>query len=192
MSFFYPSEENPSGSRRPLYMFLLVTLGVGAIASIFTEPNLRSWYELLRKPSFAPPAGLFAPIWTALYVLSAIAAWRVWKITGLWFPAPKTRDETKAAFIGSQPIGAPRIEMVLFVLQLLLTLAWSVMTFGIHALGLGLIANILLDGAVLATLIVFWRREGVAALLFSPSFAWCCFTTLLTDALWQLNCLVQC
>jgi tryptophan-rich sensory protein len=36
------------------------------------------WYAGLTKPSFNPPAWLFGPVWTVLYVLIAVAGWCVW------------------------------------------------------------------------------------------------------------------
>ena len=79
MSFLDSTEDPKRAARRPLLFFLLLTLAVGAIASLFTEPNISTWYAGLARPSFAPPNWVFAPVWTTLYVLMALAAWRVWR-----------------------------------------------------------------------------------------------------------------
>ncbi len=35
--------------------------------------NAYSWYQLLDKPSWAPPSWLFGPVWTILYILIGIS-----------------------------------------------------------------------------------------------------------------------
>src|ERR1700749_473529 len=70
-------------NRRILYAFLIGTLVIGATASALTEPNIAGWYASLAKPSFNPPNFVFAPVWTALYVAMAVAAWRAWRIGGV-------------------------------------------------------------------------------------------------------------
>ena len=47
---------------------------LGALA---TTPNIPTWYASLAKPSYTPPNWVFAPAWTILYALMALAAWRV-------------------------------------------------------------------------------------------------------------------
>lgn len=187
MSFWIPSsEEGTHSPRRPLYLFLLASLGVGAIASIFTEPNLGSWYVVLKRPVFAPGPGLFAPIWTGLYIMMAIAAWRVWKITGLWLGprTPGARQVSTPARGGGATLNT---EMSLFAAQLMLQLVWSLTVFGYHDLGLGTLASLVLDLTLIATILLFWRREPVAGLLLLPCLIWACFMSLLTYDLWQLN-----
>ena len=75
-----------SGRNRPLLVFILLTLVVGAAGSAVTQPAIPVWYADLLKPSFNPPNWVFAPVWTTLYVLMAIAAWRVWRVTGTRAP----------------------------------------------------------------------------------------------------------
>jgi benzodiazapine receptor len=154
----------PESSRRPLYIFLIVTLGVGAAASLFTSPAIPTWYAGLRHPSFAPPSFLFAPVWTALYILMAFAAWRVWKKTGLKSP-----------------------EMAAFAGQLALNLAWSAIFFALHSIGAALVEIAMLDLAILATTILFFRRDRPAGLLMLPYLGWTVFATVLTHEFWRLN-----
>jgi tryptophan-rich sensory protein len=106
MNFLDSADDPKRAERWPLYYFLLASLAVGAAASLFTEPNL-GWYASLARPSFAPPAWLLPPVWTALYVLMAVAAWRAWKITGL-------KSTT----------------MALYALQLAFTFVWTALFFG--------------------------------------------------------------
>jgi len=164
MTFLDSAHDPKKAERRPLYFFLLATLGVGATASLFTTPEIPTWYAALNHPGFTPPNWLFAPVWTTLYIAMAFAAWRVWKKTGLRSP-----------------------EMVAFGLQLALNFAWSVLFFGLHQIGAALIEIALLDVAIAATLVLFFRRDRWAGLLFLPYLAWTLFATTLTHAFWKLN-----
>jgi tryptophan-rich sensory protein len=164
MSFLDSADEPKKAQRRPLYFFLVATLGVGAVASLFTSPAIPTWYASLSKPAFAPPNWVFAPVWTALYILMAFAAWRVWKKTGLH-----------------------SLEMAAFVLQLALNLGWSVVFFGLHQIDAALVEIVVLDVAVLATLVLFIRRDRPAGLMLLPYLAWILFATFLTRTFGQLN-----
>lgn len=165
MSFLDSADEDPKrANRRPLLYFILVTSAVGASASVFTEPNIASWYAGLVHPSFAPPNWVFAPVWTTLYVLMAIAAWRVWRIAGTKSP-----------------------EMAAYVLQLIFNFAWSAIFFAGHQIGLALIELCVLLALILMTTILFWRRDRLAGWLFLPYLAWTSFATALNYAFWSLN-----
>ncbi|HYS45740.1 MAG TPA: TspO/MBR family protein [Rhizomicrobium sp.] len=164
MNFLDSGEDPKRAQRRPLYYFLLATLAVGAVASLFTTPQIPVWYAQLNRPAIAPPNWVFAPVWTALYILMAVAAWRVWKKSGLRSP-----------------------EMVVFAFQLALNLVWSLVFFGLHRIGAALFEIAALDLAVLATLILFVRRDRLAGLLFLPYLAWSLFATVLNHAFWRLN-----
>lgn len=150
--------------RRPLKYFLLATLAVGASASLFTEPSIPTWYAGLAKPSFTPPDWLFAPVWTLLYAGMAIAAWRVWRQTG-WLAK----------------------EIFAFWIQLALNFGWSAVFFGFHQMGWAVAEIAALWLAVLATLVLFVRRDLVAGAIFAAYLAWVSFAALLTVRLWQLN-----
>lgn len=55
-----------------------VSLFVGVIGSMFTASAIPTWYVGLVKPAFNPPAWIFGPVWTTLYVLMGIAAFLIW------------------------------------------------------------------------------------------------------------------
>ena len=145
-----------------LFALLAATLAVGFVASLVTVPNIPEWYAGLHKPAFNPPNGVFAPVWTALYVLMAVAAWRVWRKAGL------------------RPLG-------LYALQLALNGAWSFVFFGAHAVGIALVEIAFLFVLVLYTMHAFWRLDRIAGWLFVPYAAWVFFAGVLNAAIWRLN-----
>jgi translocator protein len=125
-----------------------------------------TWYDALIKPSFNPPGWIFAPVWTLLYLLMGIAAWKVWK---------------KSGFAGAR--GA----LGLFIGQLCLNALWSYLFFGAHRPGMAFIEIVLLWCAILATIIEFRKVDGPAARLMIPYLLWVSFAALLNLQLWRLN-----
>ena len=97
--------------------FLLASFSAGAIGSQFMPGD---WFTALNKPSWNPPGWLFGPVWTLLYLLMGVAAWRVWR---------------KAGFRG-----AP-VALGVFACQLVLNAAWSWLFFGLHLQHLGCTAG---------------------------------------------------
>jgi tryptophan-rich sensory protein len=160
---FFDRNAEP-GQHRPLLIFIILPLLVGAAGTIFTEPSIPTWYAALAKPVFTPPNWLFAPVWTALYVLMGAAAWRVWRITGLNAP-----------------------EMLIWGTQLALNFLWSAIFFSFHLVFAALVDIALLWLLVLATTVLFWRRDRIAGLLFLPYLAWSGFAAALNFAIWRLN-----
>ena len=157
-------DRNAQRGNRPLLAFILATLVVGAVGNMFTAPSIPTWYAELLKPSFNPPNWVFAPVWTALYILMAVAASRVWKVTGLKSP-----------------------EIALYAVQLALNLAWSILFFGLHKILWALADLGLLLALVVVTLVAFWRRDRVAGALMLPYFGWSGFAFLLNLAIWRFN-----
>ena len=51
---------------------------IGAMASI----QAKSFYGQLIQPDWAPPAGVFGPVWSVLFALMGVAAWLVWRAGG--------------------------------------------------------------------------------------------------------------
>ena len=152
----------------PIISLVLWILGtsVAAIGGAVTATTAREFYGQLDKADWAPPAWLFGPAWSILYVLMAVAAWRVWRAYG---------------FDGA------RAELLLYGAQLALNAAWSWFFFVRRS---GLLATIeasLLLTAVIATMIAFWRRDAIAGALFVPYVLWVSFATMLTVSVWRRN-----
>ncbi len=143
--------------------FLALCLAVGVAAGVVTAPAVAEWYPTLNKPSWTPPSWLFAPAWTVLYVMMAVAAWLVWKA------------------------GNAKTALILFFAQLLLNFAWSVLFFGAHSPGLGLIDVAAMWLAIAATIFAFAFRSRLAAFLMVPYLCWVSFAAALNAAIFMLN-----
>src|SRR6478752_7455218 len=55
-----------------------MTAAIGAVASA----NAGAFYAQLVRPAWAPPAWVFGPVWSVLYLLMGVAAWLVWRSRG--------------------------------------------------------------------------------------------------------------
>lgn len=143
---------------------LLLTLGVGAWGGMQTAPNIPGWYAQLEKPPFNPPSAVFGPVWTLLYALMAVAAWRVW------------------SKVGFQPNWA-----ILYTVQLVLNFAWSWIFFGMRRPDLALVEIVFLLASIALTQREFSRHDQLAGQFFIPYLAWVCFATVLNASIWWLN-----
>jgi tryptophan-rich sensory protein len=145
------------------WVALAATAGaVGGLAS----RDAGVFYGALAKPTWAPPGWLFAPVWSALYLLMGIAAWLVWREGG-W--------RRQRGVLG------------LFVLQLAVNALWSWLFFGWHRGALAFADIVLLWLLIVATVIGFWRVRPLAGALLLPYLAWVGFATALNYAVWHLN-----
>jgi len=149
-----------------LALIVGLCLGIGALGAAVTATSVKTWYAALNKPSFNPPNTVFGPVWTMLYILMAIAAWRVWRVA----------DRETA-----------RRPLTLFALQLALNLGWSVTFFGLERLGPSVAVILVLELAVVATALAFRPVDRIAAWLLVPYVAWVGFAAILNIAIWLLN-----
>jgi translocator protein len=65
-----------------LVLFIAVCFLAAGAGAGFTSSSVSNWYPAFRKPSWNPPAWIFGPVWTVLYLMMAIAAWLVWRRRG--------------------------------------------------------------------------------------------------------------
>lgn len=139
-----------------------VAAALGGAASIEAGP----FYAGLARPEWAPPAALFGPVWTVLYLLMGVAAWLVWRVGGF---------------------AAARTALALFLVQLAFNALWSWLFFGWQLGALAFVDILLLWALIVATLIAFWRLRPLAGALLVPYLLWVSFAAALNYAVWRLN-----
>jgi tryptophan-rich sensory protein len=147
-----------------LILFVIGTMAVGALGGMATSSSVNTWYQGLVKPAWNPPSWLFAPVWTVLYVLMGVAAWKVWLEGKFW--------------------GVPG---ALFALQLALNFGWSWLFFGQRRPDLALVEIVVLWVSILAMILSFRQVSGVTQWLLLPYILWVTFAGYLNFTLWSLN-----
>jgi benzodiazapine receptor len=144
---------------------LLLAFAAAAIGAV-ASANAPEFYAQLSLPTWAPPAWLFGPVWTVLYLLMGIAAWLVWRERG---------------FRGA------RAALLLFLLQLVANALWSWLFFTWRLGAAATVEIVVLWFLILATIVAFWRVKPVAGALLVPYLAWVTFATVLCFAIWRAN-----
>lgn len=154
------------GNTFKLIIALIVPQLAGGLGSYFTIDSVKGWYLVLVKPALNPPAWVFGPVWTTLFLLMGFALYLVWNGEG----------------------GGNKFRAYLaFGIQMALNVLWSLIFFGLHSLGGALIEIVFLWFAILATIIAFAKISRLAAWLLAPYILWVSFAGYLNFMLWTLN-----
>lgn len=144
-----------------LAAFVVIVVGVGGLIGTQSVPG--EWYQNLNKPPFNPPNWIFGPVWTTLYVMIAVAGWRIWMI-----------DRT------STP-------MKIWFAQMLFNWAWSPVWFIGQMLWPAFAIIIVILTLIIAFILTARKLDTIAAWLFVPYAAWVAFATLLNLSIAILN-----
>lgn len=153
--------------KQSLGLFVCLALVfLAAAAGGLASASAGSFFMELDRPLWAPPAWLFGPAWTILYLLMGVASWLVWREYGI-------RDARPA--------------FVLYGVQLVLNGMWTWLFFVMRSGSLAFVEIIILWILILATVIAFWRKNKLAGLMLVPYLFWVAYASALTFSLWQRN-----
>lgn len=147
---------------RDWIMLALFVVAVAAAATFGAQFMPGEWYRNLAKPSWTPPNWLFAPVWTTLYVMIALAGWLAW------------RADAQAS-------------LGFWTAQLILNALWSWIFFGQKLLGMALLDIVCLLASIVGFFVTAWSRSRTASLLFVPYLLWVSFASALNAAVFYLN-----
>jgi len=146
-----------------LVVSLLAVAIVAGVGRVWTETSAGSWYDLLEKPAWIPPGATFGIVWTVLYIMMAVAAWRVARV-GVERPTV-------------------RLALTVYAVQLALNLGWTAVFFALERPGWALVEIVGLLVVVVVTTVLFARLDAMAGWLMVPYVAWVAFATALTTAI---------
>lgn len=156
--------RNPKGMQIGALIGWLALTFCAAATGAFVSTD--GWYADLIKPAWNPPGWVFGPVWTALYIMMAVAAWLVWREGG-W--------------------KLQRRPLSLYLMQCLLNALWTPLFFALHQPGWAFAEILILLAALLITISLFWQVRRSAALLLVPYALWTSFAAVLNFTIWQLN-----
>lgn len=146
-----------TGSAKALALSLAASAFTAVVGGLGSR-NAPEVYARLEKPPWAPPAGVFGPVWSVLYLLIGVAGGRL------------------------ATTGSPRLPLALHGAQLALNAAWSPLFFAAGRRRAALAVIAALDVTVAAEIVAAARRDRLAAALLAPYLAWTLFATALNAA----------
>jgi len=127
---------------------------------------MSGWYDALVKPAYNPPAWIFGPVWTALYIMMA-AAFVVFAL--------KCKGRTR--WLG----------MTVYTVNIMANLLWTPLFFRWHLIGVAFVDCFFIAASAWFVIVWFWRATRVGALLLIPYALWTSFASVLNFHLWFLN-----
>ena len=146
-----------------LFLLLLITFIPSAIGGLVTSSFKEPWYSMIILPSFNPPSWVFAPVWTTLYILMAIAIWKIW--------------------INSFDLKI----LKLYFIHLFFNGTWSIVFFGFHQIGLALINLIIILIFIILLMKNYFNRDKISFYLMTPYFLWSGYALILNSSIFVLN-----
>jgi tryptophan-rich sensory protein len=152
-------------------MAKLATLGAivaatAAAGAVTTKRHRGLWFRRLKKPPFNPPDAVFAPVWTALYAMMTISAWRIAR-------QPPSRARSAALALWSAQLAANGIW------------PWIFFRRRRRAAALGDLAALVVLVAAYAA--AARRTDRVAAGLILPYLGWTLFAAALNEEIVRRN-----
>lgn len=150
-----------------IILSIVIFEALGFLSGFSTMSSLKTWYADLQKPPGTPPNWIFGPVWTALYALIGLSFSLVWH-------KAKLGPEKKRA-------------LTLFVIQLVLNLAWTPIFFGAQQILAGLAIIVLMAVMIYLTMRAFKKLVPMTFWLLLPYLLWVCYATYLTAGNFVLN-----
>lgn len=144
---------------KKLIKSILIPLILGSIVGLITSFNMDE-FKTLAKPPLSPPGFLFPIVWTVLYTLMGISHYL-------------TKDCKKCNEI--------------YVKQLIVNLAWSIIFFTFKLRLLAFLTIILLIYLIIEMIITFYKENKISAYLQIPYLIWCIFASYLNLFIYILN-----
>ncbi|MBX7320788.1 tryptophan-rich sensory protein [Clostridium chauvoei] len=150
----------------PLIINILIPV-VGGLVVGYLNKNTMGTYAMLKKPIFTPPSYVFPIIWTILYVLMGISAYRIYM-----------RNKQ-----GANDNGA----YFFYLVQLIFNFMWSFIFFTFRLYGIAFIWLIILFILVIITFIKFIKVDKISGILLIPYMIWLIFAGVLNFFIWMFN-----
>ena len=145
------------------FLIILITFFASFLGGFVSNAYKEPWYSQIILPSFNPPSWVFAPVWTILYIMMSISAWRVWN---KYF-------ETKL--------------IIVYFVHLIFNAMWSVIFFGFHQIFLALVDLSIILIFIIYLVKIYHTRDQLAFYLMLPYLMWSSFAFFLNLSIFIIN-----
>lgn len=149
----------------PIIVSVIIAVVVAIAGGVATDVG--PWYVALKKPSWQPPNWAFGPVWTTIFALAVIAA-----VLG-WRGAESNQDRV--------------LIIVLFAVNAVLNILWSVLFFSMRRPDWALIEVVMLWASIVALIVFFWRFSPWSSVLLAPYLVWVSIASYLNLTIMRLN-----
>ena len=144
-------------------IIVLITFSASAIGGVVTSIYKEPWYSQIIQPSFSPPASVFGPVWTTLYILMSVAIWLNWI-------SNKDKNSIKIYFV-----------------HIFFNGMWSVIFFGFHQISLALLNLLIILFFIIWLMRIYYSNNKFSFLLMIPYLLWSSYALILNASILYLN-----
>lgn len=145
---------------------IAIPLVGGILVGLITKSSM-STYDSLKKSILNPPSIVFPIVWSILYVLMGLAAYRIYM----------NNKDGKNDYNG----------YFYYFIQLLINFLWAIIFFNLRLYGISFILTIVLLVLIIITTVKFFKVDKIAGALMIPYIAWVAFASYLIFYIWMFN-----
>ena len=145
-------------------LFFIITYSASFIGRFATIAFKEPWYSQLIKSNYNPPDWVFAPVWTALYLMMTFAVWLFWH---------SAKRDMKTIYF--------------YFIHIVFNTTWSIVFFGFHEIFLAFIVLLILIYFIIILILRFKRVNLVSYYLMIPYLLWTTYALFLNFNLLILN-----
>ena len=144
-------------------IFAIITYSASFIGSLATFSYKEPWYSTLNKSFLTPPDWVFAPVWTTLYIMMALAIWKIW--------------------INSFDLKT----LQLYFIHLFFNGTWSIVFFGLHQIAFALINLFIILIFIVLLMKRYFSLDKISFYLMIPYLLWSSYALILNSSILALN-----
>ena len=146
-----------------LLLILIITFIPSIIGGLVTASFKEPWYSEIILPSFNPPSWVFAPVWTTLYIMMAIAIWKIWA----------SSFDLKI--------------LKLYYIHLFFNGTWSIVFFGLHLIALALVNLLIILIFIVLLMRRYFSKDKISFYLMVPYLLWSAYAFILNSSILAIN-----
>lgn len=145
----------------------------GTLGGLLTNLGLKDWYPFINKASFNPPAWVFGPVWTVLYIFMAVATWIMLS--------------KKEKIFDLQIKNLKRLAINYYFLQIMLNFLWTPIFFVLRQPVAALVLLFALFLVFAKMTLIYAKIDKRTLWFLLPNLLWLSFATILNASVVFLN-----